>query len=319
MSSKRVSIIIPVREINDYIRESIPYFQNLDYDDYEIIIFPDADSGEVFEKTRIIPSGHTGPAEKRDMAIQYATGDIFAFIDDDAFPRSDWLKNAVEILQDDSIAAVGGPAATVKEDDIRRQASGRIFESLMCSGKYCYRYKPTVRQFVDDLPTVNLLVKRDAFAAVGGFDSNYYPGEDTKLCHDIVHKLDKKIVYDPKIFVWHHRRRVYIDHLKQVANYAKHRGFFVKVLPNTSRKFAYFVPTLFVLGLILGPILSLFFSPLWYVYISVLIVYLILGIISLGSMKSMSLFLYSLSGLFMTHLCYGVNFMIGLLAVDLYK
>jgi len=154
---------------------------------------------------------------------------------------------------------------------------------------------------------------------VGGFDSNYYPGEDTKLCHDIVHKLDKKIVYDPEIFVWHHRRRVYIDHLKQVANYAKHRGFFVKVLPNTSRKFTYFVPTLFVLGLIFGPILSLLFKPLWYVYISVLIIYLILGIISVGTMNSKSLFWYSLSGLFMTHLCYGVNFMIGLLAVDLYK
>ena len=32
------SIIVPVKEINDYIRTAIPHYLNMDFDDYELII-----------------------------------------------------------------------------------------------------------------------------------------------------------------------------------------------------------------------------------------------------------------------------------------
>ena len=37
---KSFSIIIPVKEINDYLRESVPYLLALDYEDFEILILP---------------------------------------------------------------------------------------------------------------------------------------------------------------------------------------------------------------------------------------------------------------------------------------
>ena len=37
---KSFSIIIPVKEINDYLRESVPYLMGLDYEDFEILIVP---------------------------------------------------------------------------------------------------------------------------------------------------------------------------------------------------------------------------------------------------------------------------------------
>ena len=46
---------------------------------------------------------------------------------------------------------------------------------------------------VKALDDVNLVVKREVFEAVGGYDSHYWPGEDTKLCLDITHKAGKKI------------------------------------------------------------------------------------------------------------------------------
>ena len=48
--NKKVSIIIPVKEINDYIREAISHHLKLDYDNYEILIFSDNESNEIFEK-----------------------------------------------------------------------------------------------------------------------------------------------------------------------------------------------------------------------------------------------------------------------------
>ena len=96
----KFSVVIPVRAINDFIREAFPHLINIDYPDYEVLIFPDElpDQSVLDElsnpRVRIIASGKTGPAQKRDMAMKYATGNVFAFIDDDAFPRQDWLKNA---------------------------------------------------------------------------------------------------------------------------------------------------------------------------------------------------------------------------------
>jgi cellulose synthase/poly-beta-1,6-N-acetylglucosamine synthase-like glycosyltransferase len=316
---KKVSIIIPVKEINDYIREAIPYHLKLEYDNFEILIFPDLKSNETFEKTIIIPSGKAGPAEKRDMAIEYATGDILAFIDDDAYPRPDWLKNAVKELEPEDVGAVGGPAVTAQGDDLLRQASGKIFENALCSGKYSYRYVPGIKHDDDDIPSVNLIVKKDIFEKVGGFDSSFYPGEDTKLCLDIVKKAGKRIVYDPEILVYHHRRPLFKGHLKQATGYAKHRGYFAKKLPQTSLRIQYFVPSIFLLGVLLGPIACIFFPVLWFVYTSILILYFLLVSVNIKKVKSIKLFFLVLIGVFVTHVSYGFCFIQGLLSKKLLR
>lgn len=316
----KVSIIIPVKEINNYVREAIPHHMELDYPDFEVLIFPDEPTKETFpyENVKIIPSGKVGPAEKRDLAMQYASGDYFAFTDDDAWPRKDWLKNAMVELQREEVGAVGGPAVTAPNDSLMQQASGKVYESFLCSGGYTYRYLPGKKKEDDDLPSVNLIVKREVFEAIKGFDSTFYPGEDTKLCMDIVN-LGKKIIYDPEVLVYHHRRYMFKGHLKQATNYAKHRGYFAKVLPQTSLRFVYFVPTLFTIGLFFGPVVCALFPFLWWVYFGVLILYFGLAAWSLRSCKNLKLFIVSLLGIAATHVGYGINFVRGLCAKELLR
>lgn len=316
---KKVSIIIPVREINDYIREAMEHYSKLEYDDYEILIFPDCESNETFPKTRIIPSGQVGPAEKRDMSLEYAEGEIFAFIDDDAYPRADWLANAVKLFNDSNVGAVGGPAVTPESDSVWQKASGKVYESFLCSGGYVYRYLPKPQREVDDLPSVNLIVRRDVFEEVGGYDSNFYPGEDTKLCLDIVEKAGKKIIYSPDVLVYHHRRTLFRQHLKQATNYAKHRGYFAKTLPKTSCKPAYFIPSLFVLGLIAGPVISCFVPILWYVYAGVLALYFVLLLFSIRKPESFAVWILTVLGIIATHIGYGVCFIRGLCSKELLR
>lgn len=315
---KKVSIIIPVKEVNDYIRQAMEHYAHLDYDNFEVLIFPDHVSDEEFTNTKIIPSGEVGPADKRDMALQYAEGEIFAFIDDDAYPRPDWLKNAVKYFERSDVGAVGGPAVTAPEDDIWQQASGKIYESFLCSGGYVYRYLPREEREADDLPSVNLIVRRDVFEKIGGYDSNYYPGEDTKLCLDIV-ESGMKIIYSPDVLVYHHRRRVFRQHLRQATNYAKHRGYFAKALPKTSCKPAYFIPSLFVIGLIIGPILSCFIPVLWYFYFAVIVLYLILLICSIRKAGSLGVWVLTFFGIIATHIGYGVMFIRGLCSKELLR
>ena len=313
----KVDIIIPAKQINEYIHESIPRILDLDYEEFGIIIFPDNFNGESFPETRIIATGNIGPAQKRNLALKYSDADILAFLDDDAYPRKDWLKNAVRHFRNAEVAAVGGPAVTPRSDSFLQRVSGAVFLSKV-GGGYPERYWPVgkVRE-VDDWPSVNLLVRRDVFEKINGFNSDYWPGEDTKLCLDII-KTGKKIIYDPDVFVWHHRREGLKRHLRQIGRYGLHRGFFAKSLPETSRRLTYFIPSFFVLFLCIGIPLSfadnIFLNGLFYSGIGIYLSALLLAFYEIYSRgKSMAVSFAGLTYVFLTHIWYGIRFLQGFL------
>lgn len=328
----KVDIIIPVKEINNYICESISEILKLDYGDYGIIVLPDtfnrdAEFTKLTQQTqsiqqvelrlRVIPTGNVGPAEKRDLASKYSTADILAFIDDDAYPREDWLRNAIRHFGDPDVAAVGGPAVTPSDDSFLQRVSGAVFLSNI-GGGFPERYWPIgdVRE-VDDWPSVNLLVRRDIFEKIGGFNSEYWPGEDTKLCLDII-KRGKKIIYDPDVFVYHHRRKGLLNHLRQIGRYGLHRGFFARKFPETSRRFKYFLPSLFVIFLSSGTFLPFsdnsFFSGLYYIGICIYLLTLVFAFYQVyDKERSFAVSVISLLYIFLTHIWYGICFLQGIL------
>lgn len=322
----KVSIIIPVKKINDYIHESIDYILALDWPNFEVLIFPDEkDKVHTFPKTRIIASGKVGPAEKRDLALKYAKGKILAFLDDDAYPQTDWLKKMVPLFRDGSVASVGGPAITPQNDGVLQKVSGAIFESFIGGNFTRDRYLPVgkIKQTAD-WPTVNLLVWKDVFCEVGGFNCSYWPGEDTKLCLDILNS-GYKILYNPAGIVYHHRRSDLLKHFKQIGNYALHRGFFAKIYPKTSRKLGYFVPTMFDIYLTL--LLIYEFNEITKLQIVQIIILLPLAFYVLGLIidaviisiryRNPLVGILTIPMIFLTHVWYGIRFVWGLILPEL--
>ncbi len=318
-----ISIVIPVRKINDYIRESIPKILEQSYINFEIIILPDQETTEKFPKTRIISSWpQNGPADKRDKGASLAKGEILSFLDDDAYPDKNWLENAVDYFSDNDIVAVCGPGVTPPSVSLLEKASGWISASTLGGGPYTYRFLPQAKRKVDDYPSMNLFVRKEDFEKIGGFDSNFWPGEDTKLCLDLVN-LGKKIIYDPKILVYHHRRPLFKPHLKQNGGYGLHRGHFARILPQTSLRLAYLIPVIFTLGLLVGPFLILMNPFFAYLYLGAISVYILLlikeGIWVYGFEKNLKLSSLVMLGIFLTHAWYGLRFIQGFFTPKLTK
>ncbi|MFH0935738.1 MAG: glycosyltransferase [Candidatus Omnitrophota bacterium] len=313
-----VSIIIAVKIWQKNLEECVDNCAQLDYpgSDVEVLILPDAPIDRDCPRTgaipvRIIPTGPVSPAQKRDIAMDQAKGEILAFIDDDAYPAKDWLKNAMDNFKDDNVAAVGGPAVTPAADTLWQRASGLVYSSFFVSAGFVYRYVPKKGRRVDDYPSCNFLVRKSIMQELGGFDTHFWPGEDTKLCLEITKKLRKRIIYDPAVMVYHHRRPLFTGHLGQVASYALHRGYFARRYPQTSRKISYFIPSLFLLALLSGAFLSLFPGPFRMLYISGALLYLILVAIFSASGEP-GLMPLVFSGIILTHLTYGLFFLKGL-------
>ncbi len=309
----RVSIVIPCKEIDNYARESIEHCLALDYPDFEILLLPDSEPEFHHPQVKVLPTGAMGPAEKRDLATNHASGEILAFIDDDAYPAVHWLKEAVKHFVHDEVAAVGGPAVTPPSDGLLQKASGLVYSSFLSSGSLRARYTPRKQREVEDHPSCNFIIKKSVFQQLGGFSTFFWPGEDTKLCLEITNKLRKKIIYDPKVLVYHHRRKLFIPHLKQLWGYSVHRGYFAKKFPQTSFKPSYLLPSLFCLGLLFGSVASLFNPVVKLIFLSALGVYLLLALLSSLQSKEIEAIPLVFLGIIFTHLTYGIGFIRGLL------
>ncbi len=315
----RYSFIIPVKEINPYVTEAIPRILEIGRSDYEILVFPDAEDHDVsWERTRQVATGPIGPAEKRDLGLRYAKGEFFVFIDDDAYPRKDLLDVLDRSFLDERIVAVGGPAITPPDDTFWQKVSGAVFLSRF-SGGFPERYWACGRKkFVEDWPSVNLTVRREGFSRVGGFDSSYWPGEDTKLCLDLVKDTGGEILYNPEAIVWHHRRSGLIPHLRQVGRYGLHRGYFAKRFPETSMKAYYFMPSAFLLFVCFGWVPLVFeintYATIYFILWVVYLVALFVAVFEIHSkMHSIKIALATVPYIALTHLWYGYRFLKGLL------
>jgi len=325
-----VSIVIACPNDSRMLRQCLDGIALQTYKDVETIVLPDApfqpgspSDGCALKDLRIIPTGKVRPAEKRNTGIAAAKGDVIAFIDDDAYPDPHWIECAVKYFSIDDIGAVGGPGVTPPDDGFLAKMGGRVYANPLVSGNYRYRYVGgrTLRH-IDDYPSCNLFVRTSLLRSFDGYRTDFWPGEDTLLCRDIL-AAGKRIVYDPWSTVFHHRRALFGAHLRQLGRYAFHRGYFCKRFPENSLHLSYFVPTMFVLYLLmLAPLTALFLAylgaatlalPLLIAMWVPMALYLLLVAITTFSFNPFKWLVTGL-GVFATHVTYGVRFVMGLLA-----
>lgn len=315
-----VSIVIAYPAPSDQLDECLAGIAKQNYQNYEVILLPDFKHEKPYNtdnsKLKIIPTGKIRPALKRNMGIDAAKGEIVAFLDDDAFPTDDWLRKAVVHFSDENISAVGGPATTPPNDSFMAQMSGRVYANKLVSGNYVYRYIPERVREIEDYPSCNLFVRTDSLRELNGFNTQFWPGEDTFLCMDIVNKLKKTIIYDPWVHAYHHRRRLFLPHLRQIGRYALHRGYFARKFPATSRKLSYFIPSIFVMGLITGAAIAPFCHLCRIFYFAVIAIYALLTFIASISSRP-HIWIITWLGIIATHIIYGTRFLIGLLAYQM--
>ena len=331
-----VSVVIACPHDSWMLQECLAGLRRQTYRNWEAIVLPDgttdgdsgvpaprpADGGDI----RFIPTGKVRPAEKRNLGIREAKGEIVAFIDDDAYPEEHWLEYAVKYFGDRDIGAVGGPGVTPPGDRRLARIGGFVYDNFLVSGNYRYRYKAGgVRMDVEDYPSCNLFVRKDLLDKVGGYRTDFWPGEDTLLCKDIIDSW-KRIIYDPWVVVYHHRRALFMPHLRQLGRYGFHRGYFCKRFPSNSLRASYFVPTAFVAYLallaiavaVIGGIVATGVAVsvpagLLVAAVSPLALYLALDLLSSFHWKPHYWILTAL-GVFASHVCYGIRFMQGLCA-----
>jgi len=228
MNYSRVSIIIPYYKNKNNLIRCVDKCTELDYPDYEIIVISTVESFIKHRKLKWLVVNNESQGYKRNAGIVEATGELCAFIDDDAYPKKEWLRNAIKYFSSDEIGAVCGPGVALPDEDFKEKASSIILASPFGTGPARYRYTPTKKKIIRGVsPGYNLIIRRSILDEIGGFDVGIRAAEDS-LLSDAIRSHDRKILYAPDVVVYHQRRRIFLPLFRQLYTYALHRGYFYK-------------------------------------------------------------------------------------------
>jgi hypothetical protein len=126
-----------------------------------------------------------------------------------------------------------------------------------------------------------------------------------------------KVLEAPDVVVYHHRRPLFKAHLKQISRFGLHRGFFAKKYRGNSFKLTYFFPSILILFLVVGGVISYFYPTFRVMYFSLISAYLALTLVNAFLAKDVKLFLPVWVGTILTHLTYGAYFLAGLMKKEL--
>jgi len=215
-ANPRASIIIPVWNHWEYTARCLQaILANNQGVPYEVIIVDNGSSdktGEMLariENVRVIRNpSNSGYVIACNQGAGIARGKYLVFLNNDAEPLKGWLEELLDTAaMDESVGAVG--AKLIYPDGLLQEAGGLIF-SDGCGWNFGKGDDPSeeiynVRCEVDYCSGACLLLKKNLFAALGGFDIRYSPAyyEDADICFSL-RSTGYKVVYNPKAQVIHH-------------------------------------------------------------------------------------------------------------------
>lgn len=305
------SFVIPVYNRPDEVEELLQSLFEQDYQKpYEIVLVEDGstlDSKTVVEefKSRLNISYYfkenSGPGDSRNYGMRKAKGNYFLILDSDCILPSQYLTEVQKELDSSFVHCFGGPDAAHKSFSDIQKAINYAMTSFLTTGGIRGK-KNAVDKFQPR--SFNLGISKEAFDNTNGF-GNIHPGEDPDLTFRIWKKGYETRLF-PKAFVYHKRRIDWKKYLKQVNKFGMVRPILNKWHPST-RKITYWFPTVFVLGLVLAILLSIFKLTIFlWIYV---LYFIALFLECLFTTKSLKISFYALLAVLIQFWGYGKGFL----------
>ena len=167
----KISIIVPVYNVEKYIEKCLESLANQSMQDFEIIIVNDGSKDNSEEIIKSFQENHPnlqikylkkengGLASARNYGVKYATGKYISFIDSDDYIDINLYKN-LEKYMDEDIDVIKFKMQTVdKKGNILEKLDGPVFEK--CTGEEAFE-----KLYIDDKyldPACIYLYRREFF------------------------------------------------------------------------------------------------------------------------------------------------------------
>jgi glycosyltransferase involved in cell wall biosynthesis len=218
------SVVIPVHNgaatLADCLRALAT--QTLERSRFEVIVVDDgSDDGSHAVANelgaRVVRQPRSGPAAARNAGWRRARGHWVAFTDADCLPSRVWLARLLDVVDANSLGAAGRTVGYLPN------APSARFADLLGSLDAARHLAHPVFPFA---PSCNVIYRKDALAAVGGFDERYCSYEACDL-HTRLRADGDAFAYEPGAVVLHRHRATWLRYCAQQFSYGRGYGQFL--------------------------------------------------------------------------------------------
>ncbi|MCQ9207266.1 MAG: glycosyltransferase [Omnitrophica bacterium] len=163
----KITVIIPAYNSAKTIRRSVKSVLVSNYPDFEIIVVDDASTDDSAEAVSdlacktIALDKNSGPGVARNRGVEYASGEIVAFVDADCEVPGDWLGKIADDFKNHDIGATSGGYS-------KSGSSNFIALFQFYDTRFMQRNIP---QYINSCITSNFAARTKIFKETGGFPS----------------------------------------------------------------------------------------------------------------------------------------------------
>lgn len=207
-----VSIIVPVYQVEKYIRQCIESIQAQTFTDFELILVDDGSkdaSGEICDKyakeddrIKVIHKTNGGLSDARNKGIEVVNSKYLMFIDSDDYIEKDMVKLLYQnILDTESDIAVCNFRYVYEEND--KKNFNTDIQSEILSSKEIYLHRKNERNYGIWTVVWNKLYKTELFENIKFRTGKFH--EDEFLANQI-YKKNLKVSTIPEVLYYYRQR-----------------------------------------------------------------------------------------------------------------
>jgi GT2 family glycosyltransferase len=213
-----VSVVVCTHNGAATLSDTLSGLRELDYPRFEVIVVDDGSTDSTAavaaaHGVRLVQTQNQGLAAARNEGTGLASGEIVAFVDDDAWPDPHWLRYLAATFIRRGHAAVGGPNIPPPDDGLVAAcvalAPGGPIHVLLSDEE------------AEHIPGCNMAVRKSCLEAIGGFDPQFRAaGDDVDVCWRL-QEHGWTLGFSPAAVVWHRRRRSVRAYWRQQESYGR--------------------------------------------------------------------------------------------------
>jgi glycosyltransferase involved in cell wall biosynthesis len=201
MKKGLVSVIVPVYNREDYVRETLDSILQQTYENIEVIVVNDGSTdnslsiieefkGKYPEKFLIIDQENQGQVRSRNNAIEKSSGEFIAFLDSDDL----WLPNKLEMQIPLFVGDVGLVYCAIYNID----ADGQVIDTELCEQDIRGYIYPELL-IKNRMTGGTVVLHRDAIDKVGLFDVDFAAAENWDLWIRVSKYFSVDMVNEPLV------------------------------------------------------------------------------------------------------------------------
>lgn len=330
MFNTKVSIIVPCRNEENYIENTIKNIINQDYPNIEVLIIDGASSDitpdiiKKFAKTNAKIKYFENPnrtvSYALNMGIIKSKGEIIIRMDAHCIYPVNYVTELVKNLIKSNADNVGGVWITKPgNSSYKALAISEATSSIFGIGNASYRLKSNLIKEVDTVPFG--CYKREIFSKIGLFDEELIRNQDDEFNGRVI-KNGGRILLIPSIKIDYYARTTFSKASKMFYQYGLFKPLVTKKLgkPTSLRQF---FPVVFLFVLVLAPVVYLLSFELFIADLCIVSTYLSLNLffsirISI-SKRNIALFYYMPLTFLIIHISYGFGYLCGFIRFIIFR